>query len=332
MDKKPKKIPIMNKRPNHLLRAGTALAVGAALCVTPPNARAQIFVESHVPYAPTSIVGAYNLDGSAINSSLITGLPANWTLFNSLGVYSNNLYVVGDFGGGLPSVGKYTTSGTSSGSFAGTAGWNAGFTMNAGILYCANPNGNTVGSYNATNGAAINTSLISSGLYSPHAPVISGSHLYIANAGNGTVGEYNLDGSVVNAALISGLTQPSALSVANGYLYVSSLGVGGGNLGKVGEYDATTGTPINAALLSGLGGGPPEIAVVGNDLYITVAVTGGSDVAVYNATSGNVINSSLISGLGGEIQGFVVSVPEPSTLALSALGSLTLFWPLRRRK
>ena len=35
---------------------------------------------------------------------------------------------------------------------------------------------------------------------------------------------------------------------------------------------------------------------------------------------------------GGEIRGFLVAVPEPSTLALIALGTGALFWRLRRKR
>ena len=152
-----------------------------------------------------------------------------------------------------------------------------------------------------------------------------GSHLYVANHGNGTVGEYNLDGSVVNASLISGLTQPSDLSVANGDLYVSSLG--SGNQGKVGEYDASTGAAINASLVTGLGGGGQEIAVIGNDLYIATA----SKVAEYDAASGAAINTSLITGLTG-VEGIAAEpAPEPGTLAFAGLGGLSLLLARRRK-
>ena len=35
---------------------------------------------------------------------------------------------------------------------------------------------------------------------------------------------------------------------------------------------------------------------------------------------------------GGEIRGFLVAVPEPSTVALLALGAGSLFWRLRRKQ
>jgi len=328
VDNKPKKeIPIMTKKPNHLLRAGTALAVGAALCVTTQNAGAQIYVYSQDSNnGANAIVGAYNYNGSAINSSLITGLSFNPYIINNVAVSDTALYVYNPSASGYYS--EYSLSGaTVNANLTGAFGWSGGATVYGGDLYIANYIGNTVGSYNATNGTAINASLIAS-LQTPYGPVVSGGHIYVANKGNGTVGEYNLDGSVVNAALISGLTSPSDLSVANAYLYVSSLGAG--SQGKVGKYDATTGAAVNAALVTGLGSGGQEIAVSGNSLYVAQ----GSTVAEFNATSGALVNSSLITGLLNTegIVTAVTPVPEPSTLALSALGSLTLFWQLRRRK
>ena len=53
------------------------------------------------------------------------------------------------------------------------------------------------------------------------------SHIYVANYGSGTIGEYNLDGSTVNASLISGLNEPTAIAVSGGSLCDDHLWPGG---------------------------------------------------------------------------------------------------------
>src|SRR5579863_9154087 len=69
-------------------------------------------------------------------------------------------------------------------------------------------------------------------------------NLYVAMVGNGTVGEYGLDGSTINASLISGLDNNSYSIAISG----NDLFVGGNN---VGEY-TTSGAAINTSLISGL--------------------------------------------------------------------------------
>ena len=296
----------------------------AALFALPGSARAQIFLYSQSgPSSSFGTVGSYNFDGSAINSSLITGLTFNPYIINNLAVSGTALYVYNPGSTGYYS--EYSTSGaTVNANFTGNVGWASGATVNGGNLYVAGYIANTVGSYNATSGATINASLISSGLNQPYGPVVSGGHIYVTNAGNGTVGEFNLDGSVVNTALITGLTQPSDLAVANGDLYVSSFGTG--NHGKVGEYDATTGAAVNANLVTGLGGSELEIAVAGNDLYVLQGT-----LSKFDATSGALINSSLITGLPGTEGIAILGTPEPGTLALAGLGGLSLLLARRRQ-
>jgi autotransporter-associated beta strand protein len=64
--------------------------------------------------------------------------------------------------------------------------------------------------------------------------------------------------------------------------------------GTIGVYNATSGTAVNASLVSGLAG-PAGIAVSGSNIY--VANYYGGTIGVYNATSGAAVNASLVSGL-----------------------------------
>jgi hypothetical protein len=64
--------------------------------------------------------------------------------------------------------------------------------------------------------------------------------------------------------------------------------------GVVGEYNATTGAPINADFISGLNF-PFGLALSGNTLF--VANSASNTVGAYDATTGAPINASLITGL-----------------------------------
>ena len=75
-------------------------------------------------------------------------------------------------------------------------------------------------------------------------------------------------------------------------LYVIHNGAGSTNAG-VGEYDATSGDPIDANLISGINGVLTGLALSGNDLYLVNPNT--YTVGEYNATTGAPINANLIS-------------------------------------
>ena len=162
------------------------------------------------------------------------------------------------------------------------------------------------------------------------------SALYVTNPGNGTLGEYNFDGTPVNAALISGLTgypEGVAIALSGSHLFIanfnggtigeynldgsivnatlisglnqpSGLALSGTNLfvtnfgsGTIGEYQLD-GTPVNTALISGLNG-PAGLTASGSDLY--VANLFGGTIGKYT-TSGATVNAALISGLNGPIE------------------------------
>ncbi len=109
--------------------------------------------------------------------------------------------------------------------------------------------------------------------------------IYVTNQSNGTVSEYNLDGTIVNPALISGVGAATGIVVSGGKLWVA-------NGGGIGEYDAITGAPINASLVSGLSDAN-GLALSGGNLYVSNRNIG--TIGEYDATTGATINASLVS-------------------------------------
>jgi hypothetical protein len=100
----------------------------------------------------------------------------------------------------------------------------------------------------------VNASLIS-GLSAPISVTCDGNgHLYVANFGSGTIGEYTTSGAVINASLISGLNRPRFIQLdGNGDLFVVSDDINNSYNGTIGEY-STSGATINASLITGLPG------------------------------------------------------------------------------
>ena len=95
----------------------------------------------------------------------------------------------------------------------------------------------------------------------------------------------------------------------------AQLYVGQYSANTVGEYDTTTGAPINASLITGLSA-PTALTLSANDLF--VANSGSGTVGEYNAATGAAINASLITGLidpeGLALSGnnlFVVNISGP---------------------
>src|SRR5437763_1612542 len=74
---------------------------------------------------------------------------------------------------------------------------------------------------------------------------------------------------------------------ARGQIYVTNEGTN-----SIGEYNATSGTTINASLISGLNI-PTGIALVGGNLF--VAKQGNNTIGEYNATTGAAVNSAFLS-------------------------------------
>jgi MYXO-CTERM domain-containing protein len=139
------------------------------------------------------------------------------------------------------------------------------------------------------------------------------------NYGSGAIGEYGLNGSTVNASLISGLDDPQGLAISGNDLFFANLAPG-----YVEEYK-TSGATVNASLISGLSG-VSGIAISGNNVF----VDSGTTVGEYT-TGGATVNASLISGLYDATAIAISPAPEPSAGALAALGAAAL-WLWHRRK
>src|SRR5213080_4836515 len=105
----------------------------------------------------------------------------------------------------------------------------------------------------------------------------------------------------IRLIIVSSLTACTALlampGTARGQIIYETNS--GGN--TIGEYDASTGAAINAALVSGLNL-PQDIVVSGGNLWVLNGA-GPSQwrIGEYNATTGAAINASLVSGLPGGV-------------------------------
>jgi hypothetical protein len=86
----------------------------------------------------------------------------------------------------------------------------------------------------------------------------------------------------------------------------------------VGEYDATTGAPLNANFITGLTGAW-GLTISGNDLFVAEDRVSTGAVAEYDATTGAAINANLITGLNSPLYVAIPSsVPEPGTWLFGA--------------
>ena len=114
-------------------------------------------------------------------------------------------------------------------------------------------------------------------------------------AGDGQLGEYNLDGTPVNASLIpyGGLWLPNQIAVSGSDLFISD-----NNHNTIGKY-TTSGATVNASLITGFNG---NIVVSGSDLFVVNSVTG---IVGEYTTSGAPVNPALITGLNNP-QGLVL--------------------------
>jgi len=119
---------------------------------------------------------------------------------------------------------------------------------------------------------------------------ISAAHaqIFVTNYLNGTVGEYNTDGTTVNASLLSGLDNPFGIAMVGSNLFVSNFN--DGTNGTITEYNLATGsTSTFASGISHLNG----IVASGSELFVPNLGTG--TIVEYNTTTG--ASSTLVSGL-----------------------------------
>jgi hypothetical protein len=129
--------------------------------------------------------------------------------------------------------------------------------------------------------------------------------IYVTNGDTGTVGAYNLDGTPINPALITGLEHPQGIAVSGGYIYVATSNPLSDSGGTIGKY-TTSGATVNAALLSGLPSPLHGIAVSGNDLYVTHQSS--AWVGKYT-TSGATVDATFVA--------FFQTVSDPVGVAVS---------------
>jgi hypothetical protein len=152
---------------------------------------------------------------------------------------------------------------------------------------------------------------------------IVGSDIYLANTGNGTIGEYTLGaspGTIASSSVsyISGLSAPTSIAISGSDLFVANDGTGYGNSGSISEYNISGSTPtlINQNLITGLDN-PEDITISGQNLFvanqayvspITGAATANSgSIGEYalGTTAGTInssaSNASLVSNLANPL-------------------------------
>ena len=115
-----------------------------------------------------------------------------------------------------------------------------------------------------------------------------GQNIFVSNL-SGTVGEYTLSGSTVNASLIVAPPETLAgIAVSGSNVFVSETN------GTIGEYTTSGGSLIGTIVTGGSGEG---LVVSGSDLFVDNYNEGGPGTIGEYTTSGGTVNASLITGL-----------------------------------
>jgi hypothetical protein len=114
------------------------------------------------------------------------------------------------------------------------------------------------------------------------------------------------------------LFAPFSVAVSGANLYVADP-----VLNQIGEYNASTGAPINPLPVTTF-----NISVAGGYLF----ETNNNTIGKYDATTGAVVIPALISGLSNPAGIVATGVPEPSTFVLAGMGLLGLGFAALRKK
>lgn len=294
------------------------LTVVTFTCILPGTGSAQLYVGSDLP-GPMQ-VGTYDAStGAAMNSSFITSFGISGP--SALLLSGNILYVAS-----AAAVTAYnaTTAAVITSFGTGFPAFIGGLALSGNILYVTNEatGTNTVKTYDATTGAALSLT-INLGTR-PSGIAVSGNTLYVAEENANLVIGFNAITGAATGFSIP-VTFPQSLALSGNNLYV---GYGAGTA----RYDATTGAAIPFS--SPIIGGSLGVAISGDNLY--VAFAGAGNVSEFDATTGAPITSFGTSGsitVNGANTLAVAQVPEPTTLALAAIGALTLIGRnIRRRR
>jgi hypothetical protein len=295
-------------------------AAAMLLCGAPKIARSQIFVTNNDytnVFSPSGgSIGKYALDGSTINSALISnGLDGP----RGIAVSGTDI-LVANYGYGYGAdVGEYTFDGATVNQSVLHGTVLVDIATSGTSLYLTY--GTRVGKY-TTSGTRVNELLVQH-INDARGIGVStdGAHLFVADFGNagdgiaGSVGEYDATtGAAINAALIAGLNDPTGIALSGNNLYLANS-----STGTIGKYNLD-GTPVNPAFITGLNS-PLDLAEFGGNLY--VVNNGTNSVGEYDAATGATINAALITGLN-DPQGIAI-VPEPAAWTLFAAG---VFWLL----
>jgi hypothetical protein len=286
-----------------------------------PSLEAQIFVTSE-----SNVLGSYNFDGTPINSSLVSGLSAPYSMTTN-----GSTIFVGNIGNGT--ISTYGISGEPLGVFS--AARPIGLAISGNILYAANDWTGSVSTYNATTGALITANFITGlGGVTRGMAIDSAGNLYVASStsnalGDGSVGKYNATtGATIDSGFISGLSTPFGIAIDGNNLYVSNFDY---RVNTIGKYNLLDGSTINAAFITDIGN-PAGLAIYDGSLYAaSYSATGpsGNSVGQFSTVDGSAIDRSFITGINYPLA--IVAVPEPGTVALLALGGMAIL-AFRMRK
>lgn len=201
-----------------------------------------------------------------------------------------------------------------------------------GNLYVSSQATNQVLEYNGSTGAFIKAIGAGSPLNSPIGLAFGpNGDLFVASSmsSNGQVLEFNPTTGTYVGVFGPGVQQVSGLAFGNGVFYVAS-GIPGGAAFDV--RNATNGSIITSindpAHLNTIGG-----LVVGADTKLYIASYGTGNVVRYNAdgTFDKIFVTGSSVGMSGPIY-LALGVPEPSSMALLAIGAFGLAGVALRRK
>jgi hypothetical protein len=298
----------------------------------------------------TGSIGAYNISfgsgsvsGTTINSSLITSPAAGQSTEVRMTLATDGLgdLFVGEYAGGTTAtVGEYSLNGTAINSSLLTLSDSRDDAPQLaadgdGHLFVAI--GNTVSEY-TTGGTLLNSFTVGS---APGAPsllnisalvVDSSDDIYTAyttgdpltvHPYNGVIGEYTASGTAISKSLITTPNLIAGLTVSGSDIFVS-IQDGPPDIADVIDEYNTSGGVVTSPLIPNQGG---HVALDGQG-HLLVDSYGDGTINAYT-TSGTLIGSDVISGAVGAEDMVIVPVPEPSVLALLAVGTMGLI--VRRR-